>query len=205
MGRDAMQSRVGVRDLLRSMREDVAAVRVYDPSLTSNVQVVLTSAGAHAVWTYRLSHRAWRSGHRLAAQLLRYGARVLTGVEIHPGAMIGRRLVIDHGTGVVIGETAVVGNDVILHHGVTLGGRVNTPGKRHPSLGDRVYIGAGALVLGAVMLGDDCRVGAGAVVLGDVPAGATVAGVPARVVGGRRDDGGDLGDGLSPSTAGGGV
>ncbi|MBT1172648.1 serine O-acetyltransferase [Bifidobacterium sp. MA2] len=163
------------------LRGDVAAVRAYDPSLSSGWQVLLTSTGMHAVWMYRLSHRLWIDGHRLAAQLVRAFSHTMTGVEIHPAATIGRRLIIDHGTGVVIGETAVIGDDVILHHQVTLGGRVNTPGKRHPTIGDRVYIGAGAMVLGNITVGDDSKIGAMALVLHDVPPRSVAIGSPAKV------------------------
>lgn len=165
---------------MRGLHEDIAAVRRYDPSLSSDWQVLLTSTGMHAVWLYRLSHMLWIGGHRLAAQIVRAFSHTMTGVEIHPAAVIGRRLIIDHGTGVVIGETAVIGDDVILHHQVTLGGRVNTPGKRHPTIGDRVYIGAGAMVLGNITVGDDSKIGASALVLHDVPARSVAIGSPAK-------------------------
>lgn len=129
-----------------------------------------------------MAHRLWqRPGLRLPARLLSQVSRAVTGVEIHPGATIGRRLFIDHGMGVVVGETAVVGDDVVLFHGATLGGKTMTRGKRHPTVGDRVVVGAGAKVLGPVWIGDDAQVGANAVVLKDVPAGAIAVGVPARI------------------------
>lgn len=168
--------------LVRAVRRDIRRVRDYDPSMTSDLQVLLTSNGAQAVWAHRLSHRAWNRGHRLCAQLIRYIARATTGVELHPAATIGDGLVIDHGTGVVVGETAVIGDDVVLHHQVTLGGRTNTPGKRHPTVGDRVFVGAGVMVLGNLDIGDDARIGAGSIVLEHIPPGATVVGNPARVV-----------------------
>lgn len=164
------------------LREEIAMVRAYDPSITSDTQVVLTYSGLHAVWCHRLSHRLWTHGHQLAAQIVCQIGRVLTGVEIHPAARIGRRLLIDHGTGIVIGETAEIGDDVVLYQGVTLGGVENHPGRRHPTLGDRVFVGAGAKILGAITVGDDTKIGANAVVLHDVPAGATAVGVPAHVI-----------------------
>jgi len=136
----------------------------------------------HAVWGYRLAHRMWREpALKLPSRLLSQVVRAATGVEIHPGARIGRRLFIDHGMGVVIGETAEVGDDVVLFHGATLGGKTMRPGKRHPTLGDRVVVGAGAKVLGPVWIGDGAQIGANAVVIADVPAGSVAVGVPARV------------------------
>jgi serine O-acetyltransferase len=144
--------------------------------------VALGYAGVHAVWGYRLAHRMWREpGLKLPARLLSQVVRAATGVEIHPGARIGRRLFIDHGMGVVIGETAEVGDDVVLFHGATLGGKAMRRGKRHPTLGDRVVVGAGAKVLGPVWVGDGAQIGANAVVIADVPPGAVAVGVPARV------------------------
>jgi len=170
-------------------REDVAAVLLRDPAARSRLEVVLVTPGLHAVWLHRLAHALWVSGPagRLPARLVAHWARRRTGVEIHPGARVGRRLVIDHGMGVVIGETAVVGDDVLLFHGTTLGGRVVTvddkrQARRHPSVGDGAVIGAGATVLGPVHVGRGARVGAGAVVLVDVPDGATAVGVPAKVL-----------------------
>lgn len=168
--------------LIASIKDDIRRIRDYDPSMTSDLQVLLTSAGAHAVWAYRLSHRAWERNHRLLAQTIRYVARMVTGVELHPASSIGRGLVIDHGTGIVVGETAVIGDDVVLHHQVTLGGRTNKPGKRHPTLEDRVFVGAGVMILGDIVVGADSRVGAATVVLESVPASSTVVGNPARVV-----------------------
>ena len=165
-----------------TVRDEIRMVREYDPSITSDAQVVLTYSGLHAVWLHRWSNALWHGGHQLAAQMVCQLARVLTGVEIHPAAIIGRRLLIDHGMGVVIGETAVIGDDVVIYQGVTLGGVDNQPGWRHPHIGNNVLIGAGAAVLGAITVGDGARIGAHAVVLRDVPPGCTVVGVPAEVV-----------------------
>jgi serine O-acetyltransferase len=167
----------------RRWREDVTAVQDRDPAAGSNIDVTLTSPGLHALWLYRLAHGWWRQGHRSSARLLAYAARMLTGVEIHPAAQIGRRVVIDHGMGVVIGETAEVGDDVLLYHGVTLGGRTSAKGKRHPSIGSGVMIGAGARLLGPITVGDRTQIGANAVVVRDVPRDVVVAGVPGRVLG----------------------
>ncbi|WP_440711621.1 serine O-acetyltransferase EpsC [Herbiconiux sp. YIM B11900] len=176
--RVSVLARVGAR-----LREDVAAARSHDPAARSALEVVLGYPGVHAVWAYRVAHRWWRSpGLRLPARLLSQWARFLTGVEIHPGARIGRRLFIDHGMGVVIGETAVIGDDVMLYHGVTLGGRSTKREKRHPTLGDRVVVGAGATVLGPVRIGADSSVGAGAVVVKDAAPGSVLVGIPARDV-----------------------
>jgi len=162
--------------------EEVKMVRDYDPSVTSNAQVILTYSGLHAVWFYRLSHILWKRNHRLAAQLISQLARVLTGVEIHPAATIGKRLLIDHGTGIIIGETAEIGDDVIIYHGVTLGGVTNKAGRRHPKIGNSVFIGAGAAVLGAITVGEGAKIGALTLVLKDVPAHHTVVGNPARFI-----------------------
>jgi serine O-acetyltransferase len=172
--------------LLRSgwarVREDLDAAIARDPAVDSRLEMALASPGLHAVWVHRLSHRLWqRPGTRLLARLLSQVSRSVTGVEIHPGATIGRRLFIDHGMGVVIGETAEVGDDVLLYHGVTLGGRTLQRVKRHPTVGNQVTIGAGARVLGPVLIGDQAQIGANSVVVKDVPAGSVATGVPARV------------------------
>jgi serine O-acetyltransferase len=173
---------VRARRFARTLREDLDAARRRDPAARSLVEVALAYPGLHAVWVHRVAHRMWREpALRLPARLLSQASRAVTGVEIHPGATIGRRLFIDHGMGVVIGETAVVGDDVVLFHGATLGGKSMKRGKRHPTVGDRVVIGAGAKVLGAVWIGDDAQIGANAVVLKDVPPGAIAVGVPAQV------------------------
>ncbi|WP_290818384.1 serine O-acetyltransferase [Halovivax sp.] len=164
------------------LREDVAAMGERDPAATGFLVVALTYPGLHAVWGHRVAHALWHRGHRLLARLFAHLARGLTGVEIHPAAELGRRVTIDHGMGVVIGETAVVGDDVHLYHGVTLGGDVNARVKRHPTVEDGVTLGANATLLGDVTVGESATVAAGSVVLDSVPAGATVAGVPAERV-----------------------
>jgi serine O-acetyltransferase len=173
------------------IREDVAMAQRHDPAAHSKAEVVLAYSGVHAVWAYRLTHRLWLRGHRLAARLLSQFARFLTGVEIHPGARIGRRLFIDHGMGVVIGETAVIGDDVMLYHGVTLGGKSRhgiVPGaQRHPTLHNGVTVGAGAKILGPVTLGEWSTVGANAVVTKDAPPRSILLGVPARARPGTPD------------------
>ncbi|WP_149202067.1 serine O-acetyltransferase EpsC [Actinotalea subterranea] len=167
---------------LRVLREDLDAARRRDPAARSLLEVALGYPGVHAVWAYRVAHRMWREpGLRLPARLFSQLARSATGIEIHPGAQIGRRLFIDHGMGVVIGETAVVGDDVVLFHGATLGGKAMRRGKRHPTLGDHVVVGAGAKILGPVWIGDGAQIGANAVVVKDVPAGSVAVGVPATV------------------------
>ncbi|WP_048554384.1 serine O-acetyltransferase EpsC, partial [Nostocoides japonicum] len=163
-------------------REDVAAAVDRDPAATSGRELVLTSPGLHAIWAYRVLHVMFgRPGLRLLARILAQVVRAATGVEIHPGATIGRRFFIDHGMGVVIGETAEIGDDVMLYHGVTLGGRSLARVKRHPTLGSRVTVGAGAKILGPIEIGDDVQIGANSVVVRDVPAGAVATGIPAVV------------------------
>jgi len=163
--------------------EDVDAAMARDPAAQSRLETFLTSPGLHAVWSHRVAHRLWerRPAYRLPARVLSNVTRTLTGVEIHPGATIGRRFFIDHGMGVVIGETAIVGDDVMLYHDVTLGGRSMAKVKRHPTVGDRVTIGSGARVLGDINLGDDSQIGANSVVTRDVPAGAVAVGIPAQI------------------------
>jgi serine O-acetyltransferase len=169
---------VGWRALLR---EDVDAAIASDPAVRSRAEVVLGYPGLHALWSHRLCHALWLQGYRLIARLLSQATRAATGVEIHPGATIGRRFFIDHGMGVVIGETAEVGDDVMLYHDVTLGGRSLARVKRHPTVHDGVTIGAGARVLGPVTIGAGAQIGANAVVVRDVPAGAVVVGVPGQI------------------------
>lgn len=164
------------------LREDLATACERDPAARKKVDVALTYAGVHALWLHRISSRLWNARAFLAARVLSAWGRRVTGVEIHPAAVIGRRLFIDHGMGVVIGETAEIGDDVLLYHGVTLGGTSSRPGRRHPRIGDGVVIGAGATVLGAVTIAAGARVGAQAVVLTDVAPDVTVVGVPAQVV-----------------------
>ncbi len=170
-----------VMGVVASVREDLAAAHRRDPAATDDLAILLTSPGLHAIWTHRVAHRLWARGARLPALVLAQGARSVTGIEIHPGATIGRRFFIDHGMGVVIGETAEVGDDVMLYHGVTLGGRSMERVKRHPTVGDGVVIGAGARVLGPITLGEGSQVGANAVVVKDVPARATAVGIPATI------------------------
>ena len=177
--------------LLRRVRarlaEDLATARHRDPAARGSLELVLGYPGLHAIWSHRISHRMWRRPQlRLAARLLSQFTRAATGIEIHPGAVIGRRFFIDHGMGVVIGETAEVGDDVMLYHDVTLGGRSLEHRKRHPTVGNHVVIGAGARLLGPILIGDHAQIGANAVVVRDVPADSVVVGVPgqARVRGG---------------------
>jgi serine O-acetyltransferase len=164
------------------IRRDVRAVLERDPAARSALEVILCYPGLHAVWGHRLTHKLWQRNLRLPARWLSQLIRVLTGIEIHPGASIGPGFFIDHGMGVVIGETAEIGADVTIYHGVTLGGTSLNKGKRHPTLGDRVVVGAGAKLLGAIKIGDDCRIGANAVVVKSVPPNAVVVGVPGQPV-----------------------
>lgn len=166
--------------ILSRIREDVRSARSHDPAARGAVEVFFVYSGLHAVWWYRASHALWLRGARFLPRVISQAARFATGIEIHPGATIGRRLFIDHGMGVVIGETAEVGDDVLIYHGVTLGGTGHERGKRHPTLGDRVVIGAGAKLLGAIELGHDSAVGANAVVVRSAPPWSTLTGIPAR-------------------------
>jgi serine O-acetyltransferase len=168
--------------LLSLIREDVTNVMDHDPAAKSRLEVLLCYAGLHAVWFYRMNHWLWNRGLFLLARWLSEVARWLTGIEIHPGARIGRRLFIDHGMGVVIGETSVVGDEVTLYQGVTLGGTGKEHGKRHPTLEDNVVVGGGAKILGNIVVGKNCRIGAGSVVLRNVPENSTVVGVPGHIV-----------------------
>ncbi len=181
---------------LESVRAELDSVLARDPAARNRWEVALLYSGVHAVWAHRLSHQLWRRGWHLPARALSQLARLATGVEIHPAARIGERLFIDHGSGVVIGETAEVGDDVTVYHGVTLGGISTDHGKRHPTVLDRVVIGAGAKILGPVTVGSESRIGANAVVLRSVPDGSVVVGVPGQVIA-RRGPGGQTraGDG----------
>ncbi len=165
-----------------TLKEDLACVFQRDPAARSTLEVLTTYPGVHAVLVHRFSHRLWLSGWRFPARFLSFVGRMLTNVDIHPGATIGRRFFIDHGACVVIGETADVGDDVTLYHGVTLGGTSWNKGKRHPSLADGVVVGAGAKILGPIHIGARVRIGANSVVVKDVPADRTVVGVPGRIV-----------------------
>lgn len=164
------------------LKEDLEAARRRDPAARTPLEVALAYPGVHALWAHRVAHAMWNKSDRLKlpARLLSQAARSITGIEIHPGAQLGRRMFIDHGMGVVIGETAEVGEDVMMYHGTTLGGVSLDKGKRHPTVGDRVTIGAGAKVLGPITLGNDSQIGANAVVVKDVPDGVTAVGVPAK-------------------------
>lgn len=168
--------------LLAEWRDDVRCVFQRDPAARTTFEVLTTYPGVHAILIYRLAHRLWRSGWRYPARLLAFVARLVSNVDIHPGAVIGPRFFIDHGAGVVIGETAEIGQDVTLYHGVTLGGTSWRKGKRHPTLGDGVLVGAGAKILGPISIGAGARVGANSVVVQDVPHGCTVVGIPGKVV-----------------------
>jgi serine O-acetyltransferase len=163
------------------VREDIATARRLDPAARSNAEVFFAYSGLHAVWGYRVAHRLWLMHLYLAARCYSQAVRFSTGVEIHPAAVLGRRVFIDHGMGVVIGETATVGDDVLIYHGVTLGGTSSAKVKRHPTIGDRVAIGTGASVLGPVTIGSDSVIGANAVVVTDAPPGSVLTGIPARV------------------------
>jgi serine O-acetyltransferase len=173
--------------MFRRIREDVGCVFDRDPAARTFFEVLTTYPGLHAILLHRVSHRLWRAGLKWAARMLSHIARWLTGIEIHPGARIGRRFFIDHGMGVVIGETSEIGDDCTLYHGVTLGGTTWNKGKRHPTLHDNVVIGAGAKVLGPITVGANARIGSNAVVVADVPPGATVVGIPGHVVVPRLD------------------
>ena len=162
-------------------REDIATARLRDPAARSGFEVWLTYSGLHAVWGYRWAHWLWRRRLKLLARVHSQLVRFLTGVEIHPGATIGRRFFIDHGMGVVIGETSEIGDDVMLYHGVTLGGRSASNGKRHPTLGDGVVVGTGATILGPVTIGAHSVIGAQAVVVTDAPGNSVLTGIPAVV------------------------
>jgi serine O-acetyltransferase len=164
------------------LREHIQAIKREDPAAKSELEILLCYPGLHAVLVHGLSHALYRRKWYVAARLVSQAARFLTGIEIHPGAIIGKRLFIDHGMGVVIGETAEIGDDVLLYQGVTIGGTGNQRGKRHPTLGNRVVVGAGAAVLGNITLGDNVKVGAGSVVVHSVPEGATVVGIPGRII-----------------------
>jgi serine O-acetyltransferase len=168
--------------LLAQIREDIGSVMERDPAASSRLMVVLCYPGLWAVWVHRITSALWRAHWKLLARVLSQIARFWTGIEIHPGATMGRRVFIDHGSGVVVGETAIVGNDVTLYQGVTLGGTGHERGKRHPTVLDGVFVGSSAQILGNICIGENSRVGAGSVVLRDVPPNSTVVGVPAHIV-----------------------
>lgn len=170
----------------RSIKEELTSIKERDPAATSGLEVALLYSGFHAVLAYRVAHILHTHGHVLGARVISQGAKFLTGIEIHPGAKIGKGLFIDHGSGVVIGETAEIGDNCTLYQGVTLGGTGKDVGKRHPTLGNNVMIGAGAKVLGPFRIGDNSKIAANAVVLSEVPPDSTAVGIPAKVV--KRND-----------------
>lgn len=188
------ESKLGLKDTLNlvfdEIKEDVAAFRQRDPAAKSNVEIVLLYSGFHAILAYRVAHKLYISGHTFSARAVSQIAKFFTGIEIHPGATIGRRLVIDHGMGVVIGETTEIGDDCTIYQGVTLGGTGKDVGKRHPTIGNNVLVGAGAKVLGPILIDDNSKVAANAVVLKNIATNSTAVGIPARVVRqeGRRVD-----------------
>ena len=175
------------RSLRHLAKEDLTTARRRDPAARSSLEVAVLYPGVHALWAHRAAHKLWRSGHKFAARALSQAARNVTGIEIHPAARIGDRFFIDHGMGVVIGETAEVGDDVLVFHGVTLGGVSMNPGKRHPTIGNNVQIGAGAKVLGPVTVEDNAKIGANAVLVKNLPADHVGVGVPARARDPRTD------------------
>jgi serine O-acetyltransferase len=182
MTAEAVATRPEKTSLYKQLREDIDCVFQRDPAARSRLEVLTTYPGVHAILMQRLAHRLWKIRLCYFARLISWFARLLTNIDIHPGATIGNRFFIDHGAGVVIGETAEIGNDVTLYHGVTLGGTTWNKGKRHPTLGDGVIVGAGAKILGAITLGNQVRVGANSVVVRDVPAHRTVVGIPGKIV-----------------------
>ena len=173
---------MSIASLLRTVRRDLDSVVSRDPAARTPVEVALLYPGVHALWAHRVSHALWRRGAHFPARALSQVSRFATGIEIHPGATIGEGLFIDHGMGVVIGETAEIGSDVTIYHGVTLGGTSLEHGKRHPTVGDRVTVGAGAKVLGPVNVGSDSRIGANAVLVRSVACNSVVVGVPGQVI-----------------------
>lgn len=165
-----------------SIREDIRVGLERDPATHTALELFLTSPGLHAIWIYRVAHRVWNLKLRILARVLSNWAKFWTGIEIHPGAIIGKRFVIDHGVGIVIGETAIIGDDVLMYHGVTLGGKTLDPVKRHPTVGNKVTLGAGAKLIGNITIGDGCAVGANAVVTKNMPAGTVAVGFNARLL-----------------------
>jgi serine O-acetyltransferase len=168
--------------LFKTLKEDIQTVFAKDPAARGVLEVIFCYPGLHALWSYRLAHFLWRYKLRFLARFASHVSRFLTGIEIHPGAKIGRRFFIDHGAGVVIGETTEVGDDVLMYQGVVLGGTTLKKEKRHPTIGNNVVMGAGAVALGAITIGEGARIGSGSVVIKSVPPGATVVGIPGRVV-----------------------
>ena len=175
----------------KDLKEDIEAVFTRDPAARNSLEIILTYPGIHALILHRGAHYLWQHDHKLSARVISYGSRILTSIEIHPAAKIGKRFFIDHGVGVVIGETAEIGNDVTLYHGVTLGGVSWNNGKRHPTLEDGVIVGAGAKVLGPFTVGKGAKIGSNAVVVKPVPAGATMIGDAARMISDHHDEKGN--------------
>jgi serine O-acetyltransferase len=171
-----------MRNIIHTLKEDIESVFERDPAARSALEVILTYSGLHAIWFYRLSHRLWKRKWFTLARMISQFARFITGIEIHPGAVIGKGLFIDHGMGIVIGETCEIGDHVTIYQGVTLGGTGKEKGKRHPTIGDYVVIATGAKVLGSMTIGDHAKIGAGSVVLQEVPPFSTVVGIPGKVV-----------------------
>ena len=169
-------------NIFARFKEDIETVFREDPAARSWMEVILCYSGLHAIWFYRFTHFLWNKGFKIEARIFSQIAKFFTGIEIHPGAQIGRRFFIDHGMGVVIGETSEIGEDVLMYQGVVLGGVSLEKHKRHPTIGNEVVIGSGAILLGPIKVGNEARVGAGSVVISDVPEGATVVGVPGRVM-----------------------
>ncbi len=184
--------------MFKTSREDIQTVFTKDPAARSMAEVILCYPGLHALWFHRLAHFLWQHKLKLLARILSHINRFLTGIEIHPGAKIGRRFFIDHGTGVVIGETSEIGDDVLLYQGVVLGGTTLEKRKRHPTLGNNVEMGSGAIALGPITIGDGAKIGSGSVVIKSVPPGATVVGIPGKTVEDRRKPLMDLEHGKLP-------
>jgi serine O-acetyltransferase len=170
------------KDLWRMIRQDITCVHQRDPAARNTLEVALLYSGVHAIIWHRLAHRLWTGNYKFLARSLSFLARFLTNVDIHPGAVIGERFFIDHGAGVVIGETAIVGDDVTLYHGVTLGGSSWSAGKRHPTVENGVLVGAGAKILGDITIGRNARIGANSVIIEDIAPEATIVGIPGRLV-----------------------
>ncbi len=172
--------------IFKLLKEDIQTVFKKDPAARSVIEIILCYPGLHAIWFHRIAHWFWNKKLKLLARIISHISRFLTGIEIHPGAKIGRRFFIDHGMGVVIGETSEIGEDVLIYQGVILGGTSLEKKKRHPTIGNNVVIGAGAILLGPINVGDNAKIGAGSVVIKDVPSNTTVVGVPAHVIGPER-------------------
>lgn len=184
--------------MFKTLKEDIQTVFAKDPAARSVLEVICCYPGLHALWLHRLAHFLWQRKLRLLARIISHVNRFLTGIEIHPGAKIGKRFFIDHGAGVVIGETTEIGDDVLMYQGVVLGGTTLEKKKRHPTIGNNVEIGTGAIALGAITIGDGARIGSGSVVVKSVPPGSTVVGIPGRIVEDRQQPLADLEHGKLP-------